>query len=422
MMRHRFFNTARYAAACCVFLLPAMSWAQTAPLAGDTYINPGSALKYGNATSVAVGGASASQGLLLFDASGLPGPGSSVAWARLRLYVGRVATGGAVDIALASAPWAEATVSGVGGPSAGATVQSGIPIASTGWVTVDVTSQVAAWLSGSPNNGFIISANPASTEIYIDSKESITTSHPATLEVVFSGAAGALGLPGLPGATGSTGTPGAVGAPGPTGSTGAQGPSGVAGAVGVSGPTGPVGATGASGAAGAQGPTGAVGAAGATGPVGPTGATGATGATGPTGATGAAGPTGVAGATGLTGNTGSAGPAGPAFSNTDSVTTLPVGGGTIADTDTHFVFLVDNSSVTPTIYLPHANLASKGKQIRLQATVPNNGHLLTVVVQGSDGIWDTQFGDPAITTDNTHQGSVTYASDGAGRWLVLWNN
>jgi hypothetical protein len=419
MMRHRFFNTARYAAACCVFLLPAMGWAQTAPLAGDTFINPGSSLSYGNATALEVGGASASQGLLQFDVSGLPGPGSSVAWARLRLYVSRVNAGGAVDIALASAPWTEATVSGVGGPSAGATVQSGILITSTGWVTVDVTSQVAAWLGGSPNNGFIISANPASTEIYIDSKESVSTSHPATLEVVFSGAAGAPGLPGLPGATGAQGTPGAVGAPGPAGSMGAQGPSGITGITGGAGPTGPVGAPGAPGTAGAQGPTGAAGAAGATGPVGPNGATGATGATGPTGASGATGPTGFAGATGNTGSAGPAGPAGPPFSNTDSVTTLS-NGATILDTDTHFVFLVDNSSVTPTIHLPRANVA--GKQIRLQATVPWNGHVLTVVVQGSDGIWDTQYGDPAITADSTHQGGVTYVSDGLGRWLQLWAN
>ena len=419
-MRHRFSNTARYAAACCAFLLPVMSWAQSAPLTGDTYINPGSVLKYGNATAVAVGGASASQGLLLFDVSGLPGPGSSVAWARLRLYVGRVATGGAVDIALASAPWAEATVSGVGGPSAGATVQSGIPISSAGWVAVDVTSQVAAWLSGSPNNGFIISADPASTEIYIDSKESITSSHPATLEVVFSGAAGAAGIPGLPGATGATGTPGAVGAPGPTGNTGAQGPSGITGITGTSGPTGPVGATGASGAAGAQGPTGAAGTAGATGPVGPTGATGATGATGPTGATGATGPTGVAGAPGLTGNAGAAGPAGPAFSNADSVTTL-ANGASIADNDTHFVFLVDNSSLQPTVFLPHANLASKGKQIRLQATSPYSPHHeLTIAVQGTDGIWDTNLN--TAYTSVVHQAGATYVSDGAGRWLLLWTN
>jgi hypothetical protein len=102
------------------------------------------------------------------------------------------------------------------------------------------------------------------------------------------------------------------------------------------------------------------------------------------------------------------------------VTTL-ANGATILDTDTHFAFLVDNSSVTPTVFLPHASPASTaGKQIRIQATVPWNGHVLIVKTQGSDGIWDTTAS--AVTTDNTHQGGVTYVSDGGNRWLVLWTN
>src|ERR1017187_5408589 len=101
-MRHRFSHIARCAAACCLFLLPAMGWAQTAPLAADAFINPGSALNYGGAATIGVGGAPASQGLLLFDLSGLPGPVSSVAWARLRFYVDKATTAGAVDIAVAN--------------------------------------------------------------------------------------------------------------------------------------------------------------------------------------------------------------------------------------------------------------------------------------------------------------------------------
>ena len=418
MMRHRLSNTAWYTAACCVFLLPAMGRAQTAPLAADAYINPGSGLKYGGATAVAAGGAAGSRGLLRFDLSGLPGPGGSVAWARLRFYVYQVTTAGAVDIAAANAAWEEASVTGVGGPAAGALVQAGVAIASPGWVTVDVTSQVASWLGGSPNYGFMLSANPATTEVYIDSKESVATSHPATLEVVFSGAAGAQGPEGAPGATGQPGAAGPVGPVGPVGNTGAQGPPGPSGAAGPSGPAGAMGATGDTGAAGAAGPAGPSGAAGAMGPAGPNGPTGPTGAAGALGAAGPTGPMGFIGADGPAGPTGPTGPAG-ADGATDSVTTL-AGGATISDSDTHFVFYVNNSAAAPTIYLPHAS-SGAGKQIRIQATVPWNGKPLTIRTQGSDGIWDTQYGTPALTSD-THQGSVTYVSGGGTRWLVLWAN
>jgi hypothetical protein len=420
MMRYKLSNSMRSAVAGCAFLLPMMGWAQTAPITGDTYINPGSGLVYGVAANINVGGAPGSQGLLQFDLGNFTAPASTVAWARLRMYVDKVTVGGAVDIAAANAPWAEATVSGVGGPSAGAPVQSGIPINSPGWITVDVTAQVVSWLNGGPNNGLIITANPASTTIYFDSKENVATSHPPTLEVVFSGAVGATGPPGLPGAPGAPGATGLAGAQGPigdTGLTGPQGPTGVAGPTGVTGPvgaTGVTGSTGLTGPTGVAGPSGPTGAVGVTGPIGPTGATGpagATGATGPTGFTGSAGPIGAAGATGVTG---------PAFSNTDllGVATL-TSGATIPDVDAHFVFFVNTSAADATIHLPHAN-SGAGKQIRLMSTNPNNGHLVTVAPSGTDGIWDTNF-PPALPSINA-QGGITLVSDGGSRWLVLWTN
>jgi hypothetical protein len=83
------------------------------------------------------------------------------------------------------------------------------------------------------------------------------------------------------------------------------------------------------------------------------------------------------------------------------------------------VFLVDNSSVNATVTLPPAAGAA-GKQIRLQATSPYNGHTITAQRGGTDGIWDTNF-PPALTTV-THQAGVTLVSDGVSRWLVLWAN
>src|SRR4051812_23713790 len=120
MMRHRTSNNLRLIAAGCLFLLPVMSWAQSGTLAGDASIVPGNASNFGGLTTINVGGASGSQGLLLFDLANLAPAGSSVAWARLRFYVGSVSVPGAIDISAASAPWTESTVSGVGGPVAGA--------------------------------------------------------------------------------------------------------------------------------------------------------------------------------------------------------------------------------------------------------------------------------------------------------------
>jgi hypothetical protein len=82
------------------------------------------------------------------------------------------------------------------------------------------------------------------------------------------------------------------------------------------------------------------------------------------------------------------------------------------------VFLVNNSSGNATVTLPHANVA--GKQIRLQATSPYDGFTISAVPPSGDGIWDTAF--PPALTILTHQGGMTFVSDGAGRWLALWLN
>ena len=416
-MSHTFSKLARVLAAGWV-LFPVLARGETAPLAGDAYIVAGDAVNHGGLTAISVGGGSAAQGLLLFDLSHLSGTAASVARARLSFYVSKVSFPGPVDISAANAPWSESTVTGVGGPAPGAPVASGVPATAVGWVSVDVTAQVISWLSGGPNNGFIISANPASTTIYIDSKESVTTSHTAILDVLFSGAAGPAGPTGARGPAGTTGAAGPAGAAGATGNAGAPGPAGPPGVAGPTGPTGPVGATGPAGATGLAGPAGVGGPTGPTGPVGPTGATGAPGSAGPAGVAGPTGPTGPPGALGAPGPAGPTGPAGAAATHDSVSPTLLVNGFVIPDSDTHFVFLVNNSSAAATITLPHAS-SGVGKQIRLQATVPYNGHLLTVRPGGADGIWDTSF--PALTS-LTHQAGMTLVSDGGSRWMVLWAN
>ena len=414
MKTSRFSNTIRLAASFAL-VLPVILSAQTAPLGGDTFINPGGASNYGGLPTINIGGTANSEGLLVFDLSQVAG--APVAWARLRLFVNQVNTPGTVDLYSASAAWTEASVNGTSGIGPGTLLQAGIPISTArSYVTLDVTDQVRSWASGSPNTGFLIVANPGTTEIFLDSKENVGTSHAATLEVVLGGS-GAVGPTGPSGPTGASGATGLAGAAGPIGNSGATGPAGVAGAAGPTGATGPIGATGASGPQGNSGPQGVAGATGATGPVGatgPSGASGAQGVAGPAGATGATGPVGQPGAAGASGATG---PAGPSFSNVDSASVL-VNGATITGSDQHFLFFVNNAGGSVTVTLPLASSAA-GKQIRVQNIAPGNGNTLTVNRQGSDLIFDHVLGTGV--TFITRGAGITLASDGGTRWLVLWS-
>ena len=235
MTKPEFSKTIRLSAAAFALLLPALTWADTARLAGDAYINPGEATTYGGLPTVNVGGATLSSGLLIFDLSNLPST-TGVAWARLRVYVNKVNAAGTLDLGTANLPWSETAVSGTSGVAVASPISTAA-ISSPGYVTFDVTAQVAGWLSGSPNNGLILTVDAATPglAIVIDAKENSATSHPATLDVVFAGPTGAPGLQGPPGTTGVPGAQGAAGAVGPAGATGPAGPSGVQGPPGLAG-------------------------------------------------------------------------------------------------------------------------------------------------------------------------------------------
>jgi hypothetical protein len=293
------------------------AFAQVAPIVGDTYFAPGNASAFGTAITINVGGPTNYDGLVQFDLSGLPPgtTGASVRSASLRLFVSKVGAPGGFDLFATNGPWTEATASGVNSPPSGALIAGAVPVTLAGsWIVIDVTAQVQAWLNGAPNYGFFFSANPASTLISFDSKESPTTSHPAALEIDLSGTAGPAGLQGARGPTGPVGPLGAAGPTGAVGASGIGGPTGPVGGTGAAGPagtTGPAGATGTTGAIGAAGPTGLAGPNGLTGSTGPPGAAGSRGSTGATGPQGATGPGGVAGTTGPQGTTGAIGSTGP---------------------------------------------------------------------------------------------------------------
>jgi hypothetical protein len=463
------FNMIRLVAISCALLSPLLApvlvFADSAPLTGDAYIVSGNSSNFGNLPTINI--SPTSPGLLLFDLSPFAGvSGGMVASATLHIFVDSVTTPGAIDIFTANSSWAESTVTGVGGPSPGSPVQTGINVlgASNVEIPVDLTAEVVSWLNGSPNNGLLInpSSSATNTTIFLDSKENVATSHPAWLEIIFKGPTGATGPTGTAGAagptgpagpagvTGPTGSTGAAGTPGPTGSkgpTGSTGPAGATGAAGAAGPQGPTGVagpagpagsaglsgpTGPVGAAGAQGPTGSAGIAGATGPLGPTGSAGAQGPTGPAGGTGPQGPTGAtgvtgpAGATGATGSagavgpqgaagsTGGTGPTGPAFSNTFSTSTL-TNGGTISGSDTTGVFFINNSSAV-SFTLPAASTA--GKVITVRGTTPNNTtNDITLKTQGSDVFLITV--SQTTGTSYVAANSASFVSDGSGHWVFL---
>jgi hypothetical protein len=137
------------------------------------------------------------------------------------------------------------------------------------FISIDVTTWVKAWVSGTlVNEGFQIEpgASVTTLNLYFDSKEATQTSHEPRLEIELSN----VGPQGPAGPTGATGPAGPTGPTGGQGLTGLQGPPGVPGLPGAIGPQG---------IAGLPGPPGANGAIGLTGPAGPSGPAGPAGIT-----------------------------------------------------------------------------------------------------------------------------------------------
>jgi hypothetical protein len=371
---------------CSLALLPVAAFAQTVPLTQDSYVvtSPATASNYGAAVTLNVGGPTAAQGLVQFDLTTLPVGTTSgnIAKATLALFVNKLGATGTVNISVANGTWTELGVNGTNAPVPAAAVASGVSVSTSGtYVYVDATAAVQSWLSGTTNSGFIVTPNDGNVNVAFDSKESTTTSHPATLTIAFAagGAGGPTGATGPQGATGATGF-GIAGASGPTGATGATG----VGIAGATGPTG-VGTTGATGATGV-GTTGATGATGATG-VGIAGATGATGVAG----VGTVGPTGTAGATGVRGASGPAGTAGIFGTNNLGVIPLDTGGATCT---------IGQIQLSTAPYYPVNYLPADGRTIQINA----NSALFSVIGVGYGGNGTSNFNLPdlrAAAPDNT---------------------
>jgi Collagen triple helix repeat (20 copies) len=284
---------------------------------------------------------------------------SNVSKATLVLYTDFVLTSGTMDVYQVSGSWSEGSITWNTAPALGTKLFSAVSVSKTGFLSLDLTPTVQAWLNGTlANNGIaLVPSTGSAISVSFDSKENILTSHVAQLPLVLVSA----GAQGPQGPQGPAGPQGTVGSQGPTG---AQGPQGVMGLTGATGPIGPQGPAGTNGKGfdftgpfsvstaynvddvatyngssyvatvanqgggtpdtnptdwmlmaqqGATGTAGTPGAQGQPGPQGPQGTPGSPGAAGATGPQGPAGQQGIQGIIGLTGigQTGATGPQGP---------------------------------------------------------------------------------------------------------------
>jgi len=159
--------------------------------------------------------------------------GRNLSKATLVVYVDAVLTSGTMDVYQVNGAWAEGSITWNTAPSLGTSIASAVPVTKTGYLSLDVTQTVQAWLNGSlANNGIALVPSPGSKlAASLDSKENIFTSHSAQLPTVLMSV----------GSQGPQGQQGPQGPQGPQGTTGATGPAGPAGPPGPVGPTGPAG-------------------------------------------------------------------------------------------------------------------------------------------------------------------------------------
>jgi hypothetical protein len=234
--------------------------AQTIPPSDDAHVNSAfTSVNFGNLPYLEVGGTS--QAMIRFDLSNLPaGTGAAVgSRVNLLLWVSRIGSGGSIQVAEASGSWTEGTVTWGSRPTAGTSIGTLTANTAGQYISIDVTASFQRWIgSPSTNQGFLLTGS-GSTDVFLDSKESVATSHQPTLQIIQAGPPGPTGPTGATGATGATGPQGPQGI---TGSTGPQGTQGPQGTTGPQGPQGPQGITGLTGATGPQGPAGPPGPAG----------------------------------------------------------------------------------------------------------------------------------------------------------------
>jgi hypothetical protein len=130
-----------------------------------------------------------STALVRFDLSALPGSttASDISNANLRLFVNRLGVPGAVDLVEILGPWVEMGLTYNTTPTLGVTPVATIPVTQNlAFVTVDITGLVKTWVTTpSSNYGVAVQASgtASTTVVYLDSKESVGTSHAPQLDI-----------------------------------------------------------------------------------------------------------------------------------------------------------------------------------------------------------------------------------------------
>lgn len=176
---------------------------------------------YGAAIALVVGSGTTSY--MKFSFANLPSGinGSNVSDASVVLYVDAVLTSGTMDVYAVNGSWSESTITYNTAPPLGNKLLSAVSISKAGYLSLNLTSTVQAWLNGTlPNNGIaLVPSSGSQISASFDSKENILTSHSGNLSLVLVSA-------------------GPQGPPGPQGVEGQQGPAGSQGPIGPAGPIG----------------------------------------------------------------------------------------------------------------------------------------------------------------------------------------
>ena len=126
-------------------------------------------------------------------------PGSDVARATLKLYVGSVNSPGKLDVYMVTSAWTESSITFNTAPSIGNLIATTAQIQTDSkgkYIVIDLTTAVAQWLgddgrgtNGTPNNGVAIMVHPIDADtpslanVVLDSKENSQTSHEPELSI-----------------------------------------------------------------------------------------------------------------------------------------------------------------------------------------------------------------------------------------------
>jgi hypothetical protein len=194
--------------------------------------------KFGNSVALVV--SRGANTYLKFDLSNLGAVNSStVSKATLVLYVDALITPGTMDVYEVNGSWSEDSITWSAAPLLGTQILSDVSVSEEGYLSLDLTPAVQAWLNGSLVNRGIAIVPSLNSKILasFDSKENILTSHTAQLTpvLVSAGPHGPQGPQGIPGVPGPQGPQGMQGPAGPAGATGPVGPPGTAGPAGPPG-------------------------------------------------------------------------------------------------------------------------------------------------------------------------------------------